>query len=75
LIYETFTKGNEQLGKPSRPDFLLQPAELLSTFAHLQLIAFEEGRLDNPPRVVQRLVAMHPGGQTQADPTPQLDAC
>src|SRR5438046_1086704 len=29
LIYETFATGNETVGKPSRPDFLLQPGELL----------------------------------------------
>jgi SAM-dependent methyltransferase len=29
LIYETFTQGNESVGKPSRPDFLLRPGELL----------------------------------------------
>jgi SAM-dependent methyltransferase len=26
LIYETFAQGNETVGKPSRPDFLLRPA-------------------------------------------------
>lgn len=30
LIYETFAAGNETVGKPSRPDFLLQAGELLS---------------------------------------------
>ena len=29
LIYETFAAGNETVGKPSRADFLLRPAELL----------------------------------------------
>ena len=29
LLYETFAQGNESVGKPSRPDFLLQPGELL----------------------------------------------
>ena len=29
LIYETFAAGNERFGKPSNPDFLLQPGELL----------------------------------------------
>ena len=33
LICETFAAGNETLGKPSRPDFLLQPGELLSVCA------------------------------------------
>src|SRR5437764_6009304 len=29
LIYETFALGNETVGKPSNPDFLLRPGELL----------------------------------------------
>src|SRR5215831_4534805 len=29
LIYETFSAGNERYGRPSNPDFLLQPGELL----------------------------------------------
>ena len=29
LIYETFAHGNETFGKPSNPDFLLRPGELL----------------------------------------------
>jgi len=32
LIYETFAVGNEAFGKPSNPNFLLQPNELLSFF-------------------------------------------
>ncbi len=29
LIYETFAAGNERYGRPSNPEFLLQPGELL----------------------------------------------
>jgi SAM-dependent methyltransferase len=65
LIYETFAKGNETLGKPSRPDFLLQPAELLSAFEELHIVAFEDGFLDNPPRLVQRIAAVRPDLQNQ----------
>ena len=60
LIYETFTQGNETVGKPSRPDFLLRPAELLTAFEGLHTIAFEEGFLNTPARFVQRLVAARP---------------
>ena len=59
LIYETFSQGNEALGKPSRADFLLQPAELLTVFAKLRTVAFEEGLLENPARVVQRFAAVN----------------
>ena len=58
LLYETFTQGNETLGKPSRPDFLLRPAELLQTFSSMHIVAFEEGFLENPPRFVQRIAAV-----------------
>ena len=57
LIYETFAAGNEQFGKPSRPDFLLQPGELLRAAAALELVAYEHGRLENPARIVQRIAA------------------
>lgn len=58
LLYETFATGNETVGKPSRPDFLLQPGELLRACAGLRVVAFEDGFLDNPPRFVQRIAAV-----------------
>jgi SAM-dependent methyltransferase len=61
LIYETFAAGNEAFGKPSRPDFLLQPGELLQVCAGWDVIGFEQGRLESPARVVQRIAAIRPG--------------
>ncbi|WP_310625314.1 class I SAM-dependent methyltransferase [Limnohabitans sp.] len=58
LMYETFSAGNESVGKPSRPDFLLRHAELLSVCQHLRIVAFEEGFLEQPERFVQRIVAV-----------------
>ncbi len=58
LIYETFAAGNETVGKPSRPDFLLQPGELLAACASLRVVAYEDGFLDHPPRFVQRIAAV-----------------
>jgi hypothetical protein len=58
LIYETFSAGNETVGKPSNPNFLLRPSELLAAFPGLRIVAFEEGFLDAPARYVQRLVAV-----------------
>ena len=58
LIYETFAAGNETVGKPSRPDFLLHPGELLSRCADLRVVAYEDGFLSNPERFVQRIVAI-----------------
>jgi SAM-dependent methyltransferase len=58
LIYETFAVGNETVGKPSRPDFLLQPGELLRACAGLRVVAFEDGFIAEPARYVQRIVAV-----------------
>jgi hypothetical protein len=57
LIYETFALGHEKIGKPSRPDFLLQPGELLQTCAKMHVIAYEDGYSAQPPKFVQRIVA------------------
>lgn len=65
LIYETFSAGNESVGKPSRPDFLLNPAELLNICQGLRVVAFEEGFLGQPERFVQRIVAVRETGGTQ----------
>ncbi len=67
LIHETFALGNETVGKPSRPDFLLQPGELLRAYVQLRVVAYEDGFLDHPPRFVQRVAAVRPGpAATQA---------
>jgi SAM-dependent methyltransferase len=65
LIYETFSAGNESVGKPSRPDFLLHTAELLAVCKDLHVVAFEEGFLANPDRFVQRIVAVRETDSTQ----------
>lgn len=58
LLYETFAAGNETVGRPRNPDFLLQPGELLSLCAGLHVIAYEHGYLAQPDRYVQRIVAL-----------------
>ena len=58
LIYETFADGNQTVGKPSNPDFLLQPGELLQVTQGLDTVAYESGFLDNPSRYVQRITAV-----------------
>jgi hypothetical protein len=76
LIYETFAAGNETVGKPSRPDFLLQPGELLQVCQALRTVAFEDGfeagGEDRPsPRFVQRIVAVRdPISDRDAPPSP-----
>lgn len=60
LIYETFALGNEKFGKPSNPDFLLRPGELLAACAGLHVVAYEDVTLDEPPRCMQRICAVRP---------------
>lgn len=60
VIYETFALGNECFGRPSNPDFLLRPGELLEAFAQLTVVAFEQGRITSPrPAVIQRIAAVN----------------
>lgn len=60
LIYETFALGNEMLGRPSKPEFLLRPHELLQWVqGRMQVLAFEQGRIETPkPAVIQRICAI-----------------
>ncbi len=58
LIYETFAQGNQALGKPSNPDYLLRPRELLDAANGLRVLAYEDGFLPSPERFVQRITAM-----------------
>jgi len=68
LLYETFAAGNEALGRPSRPDFLLQPGELLQACAGLEVVAYENGTLQDPPRVVQRIAAVRTPADNRRHP-------
>ncbi|MDP4300571.1 class I SAM-dependent methyltransferase [Leptothrix discophora] len=65
LIWETFALGQEQHGRPSRPDFLLRPGELLTLAGpELRVGAYEDGLVVGSPehpeagatRRVQRIV-------------------
>lgn len=58
LIYETFAAGNQTVGKPSNPNFLLREGELLVATRGLRVVAFEDGFLSDPERFVQRIVAV-----------------
>lgn len=71
LIYETFAQGQETIGRPSRPEFLLQPGELLRWCLRpdWRVLAFEDGQDAAAPRFVQRIVALHqPPAATPASP-------
>lgn len=69
LLYETFAQGNETVGRPARPEFLLRHGELLQMCQGLHIVAFEDGYLDAPPRYVQRIVAVRKEAATPTTPT------
>lgn len=58
LIYETFADGQQTVGRPSRPDFLLQHGELLQVCTGWRVVAYEDGCLASPERFVQRIAAV-----------------
>ena len=60
LLYETFALGNERHGKPSNPDFLLKPGELLEAAQNggLRVLAYEDLEVSEPrPACLQRIAA------------------
>ncbi len=65
LLYETFAVGNETVGKPSNPAFLLRPGELLEAVAGLRVIGYEDGFIEAPARFVQRVVAVRDDPSTE----------
>lgn len=70
LIYETFAAGNAAFGRPTNPDYLLRPRELLEVFGtDMRVLAFEDGFVAQPkPAMVQRIAVRN------ADPDAQLAA-
>jgi SAM-dependent methyltransferase len=69
LVYETFAQGNETVGKPSNPDFLLKPGELLDAVrGRLRVVAFQDGFLAEPrPAFIQRICAVKESGGERPD--------
>jgi hypothetical protein len=61
LLYETFARGQDRFGRPRRPEFLLEPGELLECVrGALHVVAYEHGvdHAGATPRAVQRLAAV-----------------
>lgn len=57
IFYETFTAAQAKLGRPTNPEFLLQPGELKSWFEDWELLHYSEGEQEDPRRAVASLVA------------------
>jgi SAM-dependent methyltransferase len=60
LLYETFARGNERFGRPSNPDYLLHPGELLDLARpSLRVVAYEDVTVTEPrPAALQRICAV-----------------
>jgi SAM-dependent methyltransferase len=73
LIYETFALGQASIGRPSNPQFLLRPGELLDAVrGELRVVAYEDG-FEASPRgaFVQRICAVRessPGSMPEQPP-------
>ena len=64
LIYETYAQGNEILGRPRNPDFLLKTGELFEAVrGRLTILAYEQFARDAPsPAIIQHIAAVNPAG-------------
>lgn len=65
LIYETFAEGQQSIGRPARPEFLLRPGELIEQCSDLRIVGYEDGYEGGyeeapavNPRYVQRVAAV-----------------
>ena len=67
LIYETFAAGNAVFGRPSNPDYLLRPRELLQVFgSDMRVLGFEDGFVTQPkPAMVQRITVRNAAPDAQ----------
>ena len=68
LIYETFMIGNAAYGKPTRPEFLLQPGELRGWAEQQgwQVIDFVEGYVETPKPAMRQAVCVQRPASTAA---------
>ncbi len=63
IVYETFTVAQASLGRPSNPDYLLQPGELVQHFPGWEVLhefEGEEGKSGKPTRAIASLIARKP---------------
>ncbi|GAP37547.1 putative SAM-dependent methyltransferase Bucepa02006346 [Piscinibacter sakaiensis] len=78
LVCETFGVDQARIGRPSNPDFLLRPGELLAACAGLHVVAFEQGpEVDAQGRLlrhVQRIAALQREPAADDPARPRLSA-
>ena len=47
LIYETFSEGQQKIGRPTNPKYILKPRELIRLSNKMQLLAYENVYINN----------------------------
>ena len=59
LIYETFSEGQQKIGRPTNPKYILKSRELIRLSNKMQLIAYENIYINNPSNHLfqQRILA------------------
>lgn len=60
IFYETFTIAQRKFGRPSNPDFLLQPGELALCFNDWEVLHNHAGELQEPDRASAQIIARKP---------------
>ena len=58
VVYETFTRGQAQRGKPTNPAFLLEPGELRELVAPLEVLVEREGDFEG--KMLASVIAVRP---------------
>ena len=59
LIYETFSEGQQKIGRPTNPKYILKSRELIRLSNKMQLVAYENIYINNPSNHLfqQRILA------------------
>lgn len=66
LIYETFSRGQARYGRPTNPDFLLSPGELLEVVrGALRVVAYEDLVVDGPAALQRICATREPAAATR----------
>jgi hypothetical protein len=62
VVFETFTRDQQQLGHPRNPAFLLERGELAARFADFEIVSYGEGRCETEtgPAFLARMLARRP---------------
>jgi len=62
ILFETFLAGQQQLGHPRNPAYLLQPGELRAAFSSQEILTYDEGlfETEDQPAYLTRMITRRP---------------